>query len=638
MVTRMQTRNNLFSRVRSRIPLYKEDFSKDVKEFGFLKALFLFLKRILHFFINRINPSAIRDVQYVKWMENIESEYLNKESMLQEYSKLESKPKFSIIFPVWNTEREILKKALDSVTEQIYENWEICISDGSSEKREETQKFLKSFQKEYPDKVKLCSLSDILRRGVNIVDNSNNAISISTGQYILFMDCDDKLSPNCLLELAKGIEENPDVEFLYSDFDKIDENGRRFAPSFWPDFSPHLLTSQMYTVHVTCYRKDILNELNGLREGTDGAQDWDLVLRYMILRKCKDFKNVLHIPKVLYHWRVLEGSVALSGKEAKSWAYERQKDVLEEYLVRRRMEGEVVEGFYDGSWRVRYAIVGNPKVSIVIPFKDKIELLKKAIPSILEKTKYNNYEIVLVDNQSKEEETFKYLDEISKEKRVRIIKYDNPYHFGKIYNWAVEQIDSEYMLMLNNDIEVLSDEWLISMLELCQLPEVGMVGGRLYYPDGRIQHAGVVFGLGNSAGHAYRTLPGHTHGFDSPVVNIKNYLSITCACAMIKTELFKEIGKFDEELEPVLQDVDLGIRLYDSGYFNVYTPYTELIHYESVSRLKKGMVSDSKEDEKCANIIKNKWPEYFKRDPFYNINLSNKHEDFRIKTDNGESN
>ena len=248
-----------------------------------------------HLFINRINPSAIRDVQYVKWMENIEGEYLNKESMLQEYSKLESRPKFSIIFPVWNTEREILKKALDSVTEQVYENWEICISDGSSEKREETQKFLKSFQKEYPEKVKLCFLPDILRKGINIVANSNNAINISTGQYIIFMDCDDKLSPNCLLELAKSVEENPDVEFLYSDFDKIDENGRRFAPSFWPDFSPHLLTSQMYTVHVTCYRKDILNQLNGLRDGTDGAQDWDLALRYMILRKCKDFKNVLHL-------------------------------------------------------------------------------------------------------------------------------------------------------------------------------------------------------------------------------------------------------------------------------------------------------------------------------------------------------
>ena len=215
MGTRMQTRNNLFSRVRSRIPLYKEDFSKDVKEFGFLKAFFLFFKRIIYFFINRINPAAIRDAQYVKWMENIESPYLNKESMLEEYSKLVKKPKFSIIFPVWNTKREILKKALDSVTEQVYENWEICISDGSSEKREETQKFLKSFQKEYPEKVKLCFLPDILRKGINIVANSNNAINISTGQYIIFMDCDDELSPNCLLELAKGIEKNPDVEFLY---------------------------------------------------------------------------------------------------------------------------------------------------------------------------------------------------------------------------------------------------------------------------------------------------------------------------------------------------------------------------------------------------------------------------------------
>jgi GT2 family glycosyltransferase len=297
------------------------------------------------------------------------------------------------------------------------------------------------------------------------------------------------------------------------------------------------------------------------------------------------------------------------------------------------MDGEIVEGIYDGSWRVRYEIKGNPKVSIVIPFKDKVELLKTAVPSILEKTKYNNYEIVLVDNQSKEEKTFKYLEEISKDERVRVIKYDNPYHFGKIYNWAVEQIDSEYMLMLNNDIKVESDEWLTSMLELCQLPEVGLVGSKLYYPDGRIQHAGIVVGLGNCAGHAYRTTSGHTHGFDSPIVNIKNYLSVTCACAMIKTKLFKEVGGFDERLEPVFQDVDLGIKLYDRGYYNVYTPYSELIHYESASRLKKNQVSDSVEDEKCAKIIKDKWSRYFNNDPFYNPNLSKKHEDFRIRTE-----
>ena len=627
----MRTRNNIFSRVKSRIPIYKEDFSKNVKEYGFVKAVLLFVKRIVYFFINRINPSAVRDAQYVKWIRNVESKYLNKESMLEEYSKLENRPKFSIIFPVWNTKREILKKALDSVTDQVYENWEICISDGSSKKREETEKFLKSFQKEYPDKVKLSFLSDILRKGVNIVENSNNAIGMATGKYLVFMDCDDEISANCLLELAKGIQKNPDVEFMYSDFDKIDERERRFAPSFWPDFSPHLLTTQMYTAHVTCYRRDIINELGGLRDGTDGAQDWDLVLRYMTLKGNKDFDNVLHIPKILYHWRLTEGSTALSGKKAKGWAYEKQKEVLEDYLVRRGMKGSVVEGLYDGSWRVRYSVVGNPKVSIVIPFKDKVELLKRAIPTIFEKTKYDNYEIVLVDNQSKEEKTFKYLDEISNDERVRVVKYDSPYHFGKIYNWAVDQIDSEYMLMLNNDVEVLNDEWLISMLEICQLPEVGLVGSRLYYPNGKIQHAGIIFGLGNSAGHAYRTLPGHTHGFDSPVVSVKNYISVTCACAMIKTELFKEIGKFDVELEPVLQDVDLGIRLYDSGYFNVYTPYSELIHYESVTRIKKGMVSDSVDDERCAKIIRSKWSNYFRNDPFYNPNLSRKHEDFRIR-------
>jgi GT2 family glycosyltransferase len=296
------------------------------------------------------------------------------------------------------------------------------------------------------------------------------------------------------------------------------------------------------------------------------------------------------------------------------------------------MNGEVVEGLYKDSWRVRFEILNNPEVTIAIPFKDKVELLKKAIPSILEKTKYNNYEILLVDNQSQEEKTFRYLEEISKEGNIRVVKYDKPYHFGKIYNWVFEHTDSEYTLMLNNDIEVLSEEWLTSMLELCQLPEAGLVGARLYYPNGQIQHAGIVVGLGDSAGHAYRTLPGNTHGFDSPVVNIKNYLSVTSACSMIKSKLFKEVGGFDETLEPVLQDVDLGIKLYDSGYYNIYTPYAELVHYESVSRLKKNQVSDTKEDEKCGKILRDKWPKYLKDDPFYNENLSKEHEDFRLRT------
>jgi O-antigen biosynthesis protein len=627
----MQTRNNLISRIKERIPLYKEDFSKDVKEYGFLKAVFLFLKRILHFFRNRMNPSAVRDMQYVKWMENIESKYLNMQAMLKEYSDLKKRPKFSIIFPVWNKKEEDLRKALDSVTNQIYENWELCISDGSSKNILETKRYLQSFKDLHPEKVKLSFLEKHFRNEINIVRNSNNAIKMATGEYVVFMDCDDEISPNCLLELAKATENNPDVEFLYSDFDKIDERNTRFAPSFWPDWSPHLITSQMYTAHVTCYKKDILQKLGGLREGTDGAQDWDLVLRYWT-EYYRNW-NVVHIPKVLYHWRITEGSTAKSGRKAKSWAYDRQKDILEDYLMRRNIKGEVVPGFYDGSWRVRYNIKDNSNVSIVIPFKDKVELLKRAIPSILEKTKYVNYEIVLVDNQSKEEKTFEYLKEISKDSRVKVVKYDKPYHFGKMYNWAVEQIDSEYILMLNNDIEVISEGWLTSMLELAQLPEVALVGARLYYPNGQIQHAGVVFGLGNSAGHAYRTLPGHVHGFDSSVVNVKNYLAVTCACAMVKVEKFKKVGGFDESLEPVLQDVDLGIKLYDKGFYNVYTPYAELIHYESMSRVKKGKVSDIEGDERCSKVIRDKWPNYFKKDPFYNVNLSREHEDFRIRTE-----
>ena len=628
----MQSRKSLFSRVKARVPIYKEDFSKDLSRYGFFVAIFNFLKRIFNFFRNRFNPQAARDSQYIKWMENVESKYLNEKVMISEYSKLKSKPKFSIVFPVWNPQEVFLKKALDSIINQVYENWEICISDGSSKNIEETKAFLRGYQKNYPKKIKIGTLDKQSRTKINISKNSNNAIDLATGEYIIFMDSDDEISPNCLLEITKAINKNPNAEFIYSDFDKIDEEGNRFAPSFWPDFSPHLLASQMYASHITCYRKDIIDKLGGLREGADGAQDWDLALRYMDLKDYKNFDYVIHIAKILYHWRMTETSTALAGKNAKSWAYDNQKKVIQDYLERRDFEGKVVKGIYEGSWRVRYEIKDNPKVSIAIPFKDKIELLQKVIPSIIEKTKYSNYEIVLVNNESKEDRTFEYLEEISKKENIRVINYDKPYHFGKLYNWVANEIDSEYLLMLNNDIEVLSEGWLTSMLEMCQLPEVGLVGAKLYYPDGSIQHAGIIVGLGDGAGHAYRALPGNTHGFDSPVVTIKNYISVTSACSMIKTQLFRDMGGFDEGLEPVFQDVDLGIKLYDEGYFNVYTPYAELIHYESVSRLKKNQINDEVKDRKCAAILKKKWPKYFGNDPFYNPNLSKNHEDFRIAT------
>lgn len=620
---------DIFQRVFNRLPIYLVQFKSLVKKKGIFFTLKKIFKKIFRFVVTGGDGSKLMRIQYGEWMSNIESKYLNEESMREDMSKLKVKPEFSIIFPVWNKSEEMLQKALDSITNQIYENWEICISDGSSENIKETREYLKEFQNRYSEKVKFSAI-DV--KGINLIENSNNAISMATGEYVVFMDCDDEISPNCLLELAKGINSNPKVEFLYSDFDKIDEQGNRFDPSFWPDWSPHTLTSQMYTTHVTCYRRDVLNELGNLVKGTQGAQDWDLVLRYVTRGRW----NVIHIPKILYHWRVYPGSTALANSGSKDWAYEKQRFVLERYLERRKLEGEVIEGAYEGSWRVKFKIMNNPKVSIVIPTRDKVEYLRRAIDSIREKTKYQNYEIVIVDNQSKEKDTLEYFEEIGKEKNIRIIEYDKPFHFGKLYNWASKQIDGEYMLILNNDIEVINDDWLESMLEWCQLPEVGSVGAKLYYPNGKIQHAGVIVGAGGAAAHSHRLLHRDSFGYEGALVNVRDYLALTGACLMVRRELFINMNGFDESFDPAYQDVDFGIRLYERGLYNVYTPYSQLIHYESVTRFDEMNKRDLESDESNALKLRKKWPKYIEymdgNDPFYNENLSYAHEDFRLRT------
>jgi len=615
-------------RIFNRLPLYFSQFKNSLKKEGFFKTLKRIFKKTYRFIITGGDTSKLNRVTYRDWMKNIESTYLNEDVMKEDLKKLKGDVKFSIIFPVWNKSEEMLQSALDSITNQVYPNWEICISDGSSKNVEETRDFLRSFAKRYPKKVKFSTI-DI--EGINIIENSNNALSTATGEYVVFMDCDDEISPNALLELAKGVENHPEVEFMYSDFDKIDEQGKRFDPSFWADWSPHTLTAQMYTTHVTCYKRSVVEELGGLIKGSEGAQDWDLVMRYVTRGNWK----VLHIPKILYHWRVYPGSTALANSGAKDWAYDNQRGVLERYLERRKMKGEILEGPFSGSWRVKFGIVGNPKVSIVIPTKDKVEYLRRAIKSIKEHTKYKNHEIVIVDNRSEEEETREYFEKIRKE-GVKVLEYDNPFHFGKLYNWAAKKVDGEYLLILNNDIEVLNDGWLESMLEWCQLPEVGSVGARLYYPDGRIQHAGVIVGAGGAAAHSHRLMDGDSFGYEGAVVNVRNYLAVTGACVMVRRETFLDMGGFDEQFDPAYQDVDFGIRLYnDRGLFNVYTPYAELVHYESITRFDEKNKEKLEKDTVNAEKLRKKWPEYIEymggRDPFYSDNLSYAHEDFRIR-------
>ena len=594
--------------------------------YGLIKYIIrIFYRNILY----AVDPNIFESIQFKDWRKNIEKKYLNEKYMSSISNYVDNDVKFSVIFPVWNRSQTIIKRALSSVVNQYYKNWELCISDGSYENVEETREFLKEFQKENPDKVKLNFLKDPSE--INLIEISNSAVEMAEGDFCIFLDCNDEISLNCLLELALAVKEKPVVDFIYSDFDKIDLKGNRYNPSFWPDWSPHTLLSQMYTTHVTCYRTGLLNELGGLRKGTEGAQDWDLVLRLS-----KKTTRIVHIPKVLYHRRISKSSTAKETSGAKNWAYKAQNKILTDWIKRNNLNAEVVEGAYQGAWRIKYKINNFPKVSIIIPFRDKVFYLKKCIKSILEKTKYNDYEIVLINNRSAKNSTLAYLETLSKLEKIKTLNYDKTFHFGKLNNWAVEHIDSEYVLFLNNDIEVINEGWLSAMLEYAQLPEVGEVGAKLLYPDGKIQHAGIGVGLGGAAAHPHRMLSGNGFGFQGWLVNPRNIIAVTAACMMIKRNLFLEIGGFDPQFDPAYQDVDFGIRLYEKGYWNIYTPYARLCHYESVTRFAKDYPDTLTKDAENAVKLRKKWPQYvgvdYGADPFYSPNLSYDHEDMRFRT------
>lgn len=619
-------------RLQNRFPIWVVKVKHVYKTEGLFKVIYKILRKTYLFILAAGNPHRLQNADYTRWMKNVEELYTNDEYTDKLKVYVGDKVKFSVIFPVWNKPIFLIKMALDSIESQIYSNYEICISDGSTKDVEETRKFLEDYQKENPDKVKLAYLSEeCCKPGViNIIENTNNAISLSNGDYCVFMDCDDALSSNCLLELALAIKHNSKADFLYSDFDKISLEGKRFDPSFWPNWSPHTILSMMYTTHVTCYRTKLLNQVGNLREGTAGAQDWDLVLR--IVEKTSE---IVHIPKILYHWRLYSESTAMANSGAKDWAYDVHRKVLEDCIVRRKYNAVVEEGVLAGHWRVKFAIENNPKVSIIVCFRDKVDYLKTCVSSVLEKTSYNNFEVVLVNNQSKEPETIEYIESLKSNSKIRILDYDFPYHFGRMNNWASTQVRSEYVLFLNNDTEVINPEWLESMLEFAQLKEVGGVGAKLLYKDNRIQHAGIVVGITGSAAHAHRMIEGTSYGYNGWLIDPHDVAGNTAACLLINKAKFNEVGKFDESFDPGFQDVDFGLKLMEAGYYNVYTPYAQLYHYESITRFDRTHKVTLARDEEIALKLQAKWPKYLKSsygmDPYYNVNLSYDHEDFRLK-------
>lgn len=577
-------------------------------------------KGLLEYVSQKFKSKITDNITYQDWLERNKLTEQDIKRANRQIAKWQLKPKFSVILPVYNVDAQWLEKAIDSVRNQIYPYWELCIADDASSKAH-IREILNRYSK-LDERIKVVFRTE----NGNISAASNSALEIATGDYIALLDHDDELAIDALFENAKLINQHPEADFIYSDEDKIDIRGRRRDPFFKPDWSPEYFYSCMYTCHLGVYRTSIVKEIGGFRSEYDGSQDYDLVLRFV-----EKTKNIYHIPKVLYHWRIIPSSVT-SGEEAKPWAYIAAQKALEDMLNRSPYPGRVDKTERAGFWHVRRDIQGQPLVSIIIPSAAKtininnrnLCLLENCINSIQKLSTYRNFEIIVVDGFDIPEAV---LSRIVSD-NVRLVRCANKFNFSERINLGAANAKGEYLLLLNDDTEVTTSNWLELMLELAQQKEIAAVGAKLLFPDGKIQHAGVVI-LNGNPGHAFygcdREHPGY---FCSNIVN-RNYLGVTAACLMVRKEVFDELNGLDENFPLNYNDVDFCLKAHQAGYRHVVTPFVELIHYESVSR------GGGVKPEEWKNL-NNKWKHYLsglQKDPYYNPNLSHRNANFEFNFD-----
>ncbi|MGQ0679153.1 MAG: glycosyltransferase [Actinomycetota bacterium] len=512
--------------------------------------------------------------------------------MLKQLKQLDYQPKVSIVMPVYNTEPKWLAAAIDSVMTQVYPNWELCIADDGSS-REDTRATLAGYAAR-DERIKLMLLP--MNRGIAAA--SSAALALATGEFVGLLDHDDELKLNALYQVIKLLNEQRDLDFIYSDLDHRSEEGVLKDPFRKPDWSPDLVTSCNYVTHFSVYRRSIVEQVGGFRPGFDGSQDWDLVLRVT-----EASERIGHIRAALYTWRQIASSVAHSDDQ-KPWAHDAARRAIAASLVRRGVDAAVEDGPYPGYYRIRYALLGTPKVSIVIPTRDRLDLLQRCVESIRKLSTWPNYEIVVVDNDSQDESTLAYLQSYG----GRVVRHPGGFNFSSIINHGAAEAGGEYIVLLNNDTVVKDPGWIEAMLEHAQRPEVGVVGARLLYPDGRAQHEGVIVGPGDGlAGNIdYENYFGLGRC-------IHNASAVTAACLMTRRAVFEELGGFEEALTVAYNDVDFCLRASAKGYRIVYTPYAELWHHEAASR---GLNNGSHRSHPLGDedFFRARWQGY--RDPF----------------------
>lgn len=550
--------------------------------------------------------SAIKNKDlYEIWISCNEPNEIELKKQKNDAKEFDYRPLISIVTPVYNTTPNILKETIQSVLKQTYDNWELCIVDGNS-KGEELKNILTDFSK-IDTRIRV----DFLDQNLGISGNSNKALQFAKGEFVSLLDHDDLLAPFALFEMVKALNQYPELDFIYSDKDIISEDGKqRLQPLFKPDWSPEIMLSANYLTHLCVIRKSLVDKMEGFLPDTDGAQDWDLFMRVT-----ENTNKIHHISKVLYHWRESETSCALWCSAAKPYIFDAQRNVLHNHLKRLGKSAELILIPPD-IWRIKWVIKDKTKISIIIPTKDNIRKLRPCVESILNRSSYQNFEIIIIDTGSKEPESLKYYDKLSIDQKIKIINFNQPFNYSAVNNLGEKHATGEILLFLNDDTEVITSDWLEEMAGWIQQEEIGVVGAKLLKPDNTIQHAGVILGMQGFAGHPFAGVRDNFNGPFGSTEWYRDYLAITGACMMVRKKVFEDAGGFNESFLLMGSDVELCLRLWKKGYRIVYTPFAKLVHHEASTRSKYIPPQDF--------IISYENYESFlkKGDPYFNINLS----------------
>ncbi len=588
------------------------DFSKLAKSLNpyTIKKGFAYLKQygFQEFKVRLFERFEKEEVDYGQWC--AQHALTEDEKKAQRETKWENPVKISVVVPIYRTPEVFLRQMIESVTEQTYPHWQLCIADGSGDvsgTKPVVEEYLSDSRIKY----------HVLEKNLGIADNTNAAIAMADGGYIALFDHDDLLTEDALYEVAQKIKETG-ADLVYTDEDKVTADlSERYQPNFKPDFNLDLLRANNYICHLLVVKRTLIEKVGGQDREFDGAQDHEFLFRCV-----EKAEKIAHIPKVLYHWRVHKASTA-DNPLSKKYAYDAGKRAVLEHIHRCGEEAEVTDTKFPGFYRVKYQVQGEPLVSILIPNKDERDTLKQCLDSIKEKSTYHNYEIIIIENNSTKQETFDYYKEIDGKDKIRVVYWKSGFNYSALNNFGYTFAKGEYILCLNNDVSVITADWLERMIGQCQRKKVGITGVKLYYPDDTIQHAGVIVGIGGVAGAMFVGMKRERSGYLRKAILQQDLSAVTAACMMVDRGAWEAAGGFNEDLAVAFNDIDFCLKVREAGYLVVYEPNVELYHYESKSRGYEDTPEKQKRFQGEVNYMKEHWSHILEEgDPYYNKNFS----------------